>query len=87
MILRVRRFSGDILIGNFGDGTITAFDFNGKTLGQLQSAPKTPLVIDGLWGLTFGSGCSEIDRNTLFFTAGPSGEAHGLFGKITLSKP
>src|SRR5262249_31190938 len=71
--------TGALLVANFGDGTITGFDFNGKTIGQLQTAPKTPLVIDGLWGLSFGSGCSEADRNTLFFTAGPSDETHGLF--------
>lgn len=80
-------FNGALLVGNFGDGTITAFDFNGKTLGQLESSAKTPIVIDGLWGLTFGLGCSGGERNTLYFTAGPNDEAHGLFGMITLNQP
>jgi uncharacterized protein (TIGR03118 family) len=75
---------GALLVGNFGDGHINAFDPNsGRFLGQLSSSPGHPVVIDGLWGLTFGNGVSAGDSNTLYFTAGPDHEAHGLFGKIT----
>jgi uncharacterized protein (TIGR03118 family) len=83
-------FSGDLLVGNFGDGKINAFDpgadeHNGEyeERGQLHSADGPPLVIDGLWGLAFGSGSpASGPRNTLFFTAGPDGEQHGLFGSL-----
>jgi hypothetical protein len=51
--------------------------------GQLHSADWPSLVIDGLWGLAFGSGSpASGPRNTLFFTAGPDGEQHGLFGSL-----
>src|SRR2546426_989507 len=83
-------FSGDLLVGNFGDGKINAFDpgaqrDNGEyqQRGRLHSAGGPPLVIDGLWGLAFGSGSAASGpRNTLFFTAGPSDEQHGLFGSL-----
>src|SRR6266568_3993865 len=83
-------FSGDLLVGNFGDGKINAFDpgaqrDNGEyqQRGRLHSVDGRPLVIDGLWGLAFGSGSpASGPRNTLFFTAGPSDEQHGLFGSL-----
>ena len=72
-----------LLIGNFGDGRINAFDLaTGEPLGQLKGADGHPLVIDGLWGLAFGSGFVGQSVNALFFTAGPGGEAHGLYGRI-----
>ncbi|QJW92927.1 TIGR03118 family protein [Frigoriglobus tundricola] len=78
------RFSNDLLVGNFGNGTIHAYDpTTGKELGTLMESPGHPLVIDGLWGLAFGNGKSAGDANTLYFAAGPDHEAHGLFGKIT----
>ena len=70
-----------ILIGNFGDGHITAFDQSGKLLGQLTDGQKI-LAIDGLWGLEFGNGSTGGDANTLYFTAGPDEEMHGLFGML-----
>jgi uncharacterized protein (TIGR03118 family) len=77
------RFSNDILIGNFGDGTINAFDpATGKFLGQLQTASGEVITNPGLWALAFRSD-GVRDPNTLYFTAGSSGEDHGLFGTIS----
>jgi uncharacterized protein (TIGR03118 family) len=81
------RFSGLILIGNFGDGRINVFDSDGRFVDQLRDAHGKPLVIDGLWSLTLGGG-AKSNPDTLYFTAGPNGEADGLFGTITpVSKP
>jgi uncharacterized protein (TIGR03118 family) len=81
------RFSGDLLIGNFGDGTINAYREHGSTFtpaGELRTGHGKPLVIDGLWGLQFGHGTANNGpANTLFFTAGPADEQHGLFGTIS----
>ena len=76
------RFSGDILVGNFGDGEINAFDSNGHFLGTLQDSTGTPVVIDGLWTLTLGGG-RNASSDTLYFTAGPNEETDGVFGTIT----
>jgi uncharacterized protein (TIGR03118 family) len=76
-------FAGTILVGNFGDGRISAFDATtGAFKGQLQTDLGTPLTINGLWGLEFGNGVTAGDPNTLFFTAGIGDEGHGLFGSI-----
>jgi uncharacterized protein (TIGR03118 family) len=81
------RFSGDLLVGNFGDGKINAFEpeSNGHFAfrGQLRDSSGSAIVIDGLWALEFGNGANAGPMNTLFFTAGPDDETHGLFGKIT----
>jgi uncharacterized protein (TIGR03118 family) len=83
------RFSGDLLVGNFGDGEIDAYEpqANGPYLfrGTLRDADNKPIAIDGLWALQFGKGqlVNNGPTNTLFFTAGPDGETHGLFGTIT----
>jgi uncharacterized protein (TIGR03118 family) len=71
-----------LLVGNFGSGTIMMFDEKGFD-GLLHGVKQSPLKIDGLWGLTFGNGGSAGSRDTLFFSAGPDGESHGLFGAIT----
>ncbi len=77
-------FSGDLLVGNFGDGRINAFDpTTGAYLGTLSQSPDRPLQIDGLWGLTFGNGANGGNATTLYYAAGPEDETHGLFGKIT----
>jgi uncharacterized protein (TIGR03118 family) len=74
--------SGDLLIGNFGDGRINAFNpTSGKFLGTLQDRAGNAITIDGLWSLEFGNGLIGTPK-TLLFTAGPNGEAHGLFGDI-----
>jgi len=71
-----------LLIGNFGSGTIMTFDEKGFD-GLLRGMKEKPLTIDGLWALTFGNGGSAGTPDTLFFSAGPDGESHGLFGSIT----
>jgi uncharacterized protein (TIGR03118 family) len=76
------RFSGDILVGNFGDGKISTFDSDGHFLGTLKDSENHPIVIDGLWTLTLGGGRNS-SSDTLYFTAGPNGETNGLFGTIT----
>jgi uncharacterized protein (TIGR03118 family) len=76
------RFSGKILVGNFGDGRINVFESDGDFLGQLRDASGKPLSIDGLWTLTLGDGANS-SPDTLYFTAGPNGESDGLFGTIT----
>lgn len=70
-----------ILIGNFGDGRITAYDDNGNLLGQLQSSSGNVISIQGLWALSFNPE-TGADPNKLFFTAGPDGEVHGIFGYL-----
>jgi len=75
------RFSGAILVGNFGDGKINAFDSDGASLGHLRDEKGTPLVVDGLWTLTLGGGRNS-SSDTLYFTAGPNDESDGAFGTI-----
>ena len=73
----------DDLVGNFGDGRINAYDpATGEHLGQLMSPANGPITIDGLWALEFGNGGPSGPTTTLFFTAGPNDEEHGLFGTI-----
>jgi len=78
--------SGHLLIGNFGDGMINVFEpeSNGEFMheGNLHRLNGNPIVIPGLWALQFGNGAAAGPMNTLFFTAGPDGESHGLFGSI-----
>jgi uncharacterized protein (TIGR03118 family) len=72
-----------ILIGNFGDGHINAYNESGEFLGQLRSHGQ-PLEIEGLWGISFApSTATSINPNWLYFAAGPGDEEHGLFGYIT----
>lgn len=76
-----------LLIGNFGDGAINAYSLSeGKFRGPLQSEGGGEILIDGLWGLSFGNGVLNQSTNTLFFTAGPNDEANGLYGKIEAVK-
>ena len=82
------RFGGDLLVGNFGDGHVNAFqelpDGTFELIGALRTTDGRKLVIDGLWALQFGHGTvNNGPIDTLFFTAGPNGEADGLFGTIT----
>jgi uncharacterized protein (TIGR03118 family) len=78
-------FGGDLLVGNFGDGAIHAYDpENGNLEGQLTNEDGNPIVIDGLWALRFGNGTIGTPR-TLLFTAGIGDEGHGLFGEIVPS--
>jgi uncharacterized protein (TIGR03118 family) len=76
-------FAGDLLVGNFGDGTINAFDLGTNSFdGQLPGPSGDPIAIDGLWGLTPGNGGGAGDPLSIYFSAGPSDESHGLFGVI-----
>ena len=87
------RFGGDLLIGNFGDGHINAYRRTGKGWahhGALQGRDGKPLVVNGLWALSFGNNGTAGAADTLFFTSGPHdwrGETelgvHGLLGSIT----
>ncbi len=77
------KFSGDLLIGNFGNGHINAFNrWTGGARGHMLRPNGHTLEIDGLWGLHFGNDAAAGPSNTLLFTAGPDDEAHGLFGKL-----
>jgi len=90
---RFGKFSKALLVGNFGDGTINAFDLvSGKYLGALADLNGNTIVIDGLWGLTFEREpifeheC-EFAAERLYFTAGLNGEADGLLGFIRPAAP
>ena len=79
------QFSGDLLVGNFGNGHINVYSpATGAHLGQLRRASGNPIVIDGLWGLRFGNG-NAARTNELIFSAGPDDESHGLLGKIVVT--
>jgi uncharacterized protein (TIGR03118 family) len=72
-----------LLVGNFGDGWIRAYDtLTGELVGSLTDKAGAPLIIPGLWDLKVGPPGATDLSNTLFFSAGPGGEAHGLFGKL-----
>ena len=73
--------SGAILVGNFKDGRINAFDARGHLLGALRGTDGRPLVIEGLWALAFGGG-AKSSPESLYFTAGPDDETNGVFGVI-----
>jgi uncharacterized protein (TIGR03118 family) len=86
------RFGGDLLVGNFGDGTIDAFARDGRgwrSAGTLADAKGKPIAVSGLWSLAFGNGGYAGPRDTLFLTAGPhtwrgptEQSVHGLLGRI-----
>jgi uncharacterized protein (TIGR03118 family) len=82
------RFAGDLLVGNFGDGHINAYTEHGNGhfthRGELRDESGKSLSIDGLWALEFGQGGNNGPAGTLFFTAGPDDETHGLFGQINV---
>jgi uncharacterized protein (TIGR03118 family) len=77
-------FSGHLLVGNFGDGYINAYEAAAPhaAKGPLKDRGGMPLVIDGLWGIAFGTGGAAGPKNVLYFAAGPEDEAHGLFGSV-----
>ena len=84
-------FANAMLVGNFGDGLINAYDSNGHLLGPLSDSSNTIIVNPGLWDLVFGAGGTG-DPNTLFLTAGgtanqpnfpPGGSATAVFASIT----
>jgi uncharacterized protein (TIGR03118 family) len=78
--------SGAILIGNFGNGAINAFNAsNGVSMGPLTGSNGNALVEPGVWGIAFGNNLSNQPSNTLFFAAGPNDEADGVYGRIDLN--
>ena len=76
--------AGALLVGNFGDGRIGAYDpTSGALLGQLAALDGTPLEIDGLWALAPGNDGGAGSSARIYFTAGPDDESHGIFGVLT----
>jgi uncharacterized protein (TIGR03118 family) len=82
------QFAGDILIGNFGNGRINAFDANtGDFLGTVVNPKGQVILIDGLWTLRVGNDRAGGNSSTIYFTAGPNGQTDGLFGSLTPVAP
>jgi uncharacterized protein (TIGR03118 family) len=85
--------SGDLLVGNFGNGTIAVYrphspdaTHGGFTpMGLLRGENGLPITIDGLWGIGFGNGAGSGDQDDLYFAAGPEEETHGLFGEVAVA--
>jgi uncharacterized protein (TIGR03118 family) len=81
------RFSNRLLVGNFGDGTINAYDVDsGRWVGRLKGPNRQPIRVEGLWGIAFGNGLGDQPIDTLFFTAGPGDEKHGLYGRLDVQE-
>jgi hypothetical protein len=77
------QFANALLVGNFGNGKINAFDpTTGAQLGNLKDATGKDIVIPGLWALILGNGGSGGDKDSIFFSAGPGSLKHGLLGSI-----
>ena len=74
-------FSGDVLIGNFGDGTMNAYDTQGHFVGQVADSAGHVITNAGLWDMVFGAGGTG-DPNTLYFTAGGANQTSGLFATL-----
>jgi len=78
-------FNNALLVGNFGDGIINAFDFDsGEFLGAVSDSSGKAIRIPGVWGLMFGLGVANGSTSAVYFTAGIGGEQHGLFGTLTV---
>jgi uncharacterized protein (TIGR03118 family) len=81
-------FPGALLVGNFGDGRINAFNpTTGAFLGTLNDEAGNPVEIEKLWAITFGNGVGAGDTGTLYFASGYDDEEHGLFGSLKPSSP
>jgi uncharacterized protein (TIGR03118 family) len=76
------RHGDQLLVGNFGSGTIMSFEADGDFEGLLKDQNSKPITIDGLWGLRFGNDGRGGRSSTLYFSAGPDSEGHGLFGSL-----
>ena len=75
--------AGSLLIGNFGNGHINAYNATtGQFIDKIRDPHGQAIVIDGLWSLRVGN---VSDSDAVFFTAGPNGEQDGLFGTLTPS--
>ena len=76
-------FSNALLVGNFGDGTINAYDAaSGNFIGTVANSTGTAFAAPGLWAITFGNDAHNQPHNTLFYTAGLNNEANGVYGRI-----
>ncbi len=76
-------YAGDLLVGNFGDGTINVYNpATGAFIAPLHDAKGNTIHLSGLWGLQAGNGGNGGDSNAIYFAAGPGGEQHGLFGSL-----
>jgi uncharacterized protein (TIGR03118 family) len=79
-------FNNALFVGNFGDGSVNAFDFDsGQFLGTVRDVHGRPIFIPQVWALQFGLGVANGASSTLFFTAGVDNEQHGLFGTLTVN--
>ncbi len=82
-------YSNMLLVSNFGDGTIVAFDPDTRApVDYLRDSSGEPIAIDGLWGLVFGNGGSLGETNDLYFAAGNDlgdGAGDGVFGKVEVA--
>src|SRR3954468_2288728 len=79
-------FAGDLLVGNFGNGRISAYEQRGSKWvyrGQLRKGDGNIIAVDGLWAIAFGNGAAAGPVTSLYFAAGPNDEAAGAFGVIT----
>jgi len=76
---------GDLLIGNFGDGTVNIFSAAGTSMGPLAVDNGGTLAIPGLWSLVFGNGDADKPLTTLFYTAGFANQTDGVFGSIAMT--
>ena len=77
------KFANMLLVGNFGDGKINVYNpSTGAMVGTVSNNDGSAIVIPGLWALQFGNDLNSEPSNTLFYTAGPGSEAHGLYGRI-----
>jgi uncharacterized protein (TIGR03118 family) len=77
--------SNALLVGNFGDGVINAYDpVTGALISSLQDSAGQPIATPGLWGIAFGNGARNQPTTTLYFAAGIAGEVAGLYGRIDL---
>jgi len=78
-------FNNALFVGNFGDGSVNAFDFDsGAFLGKVTDPSGTPIIIPGIWALQFGLGLPG-KSSTLYFAAGINDEQHGLFGTLKVN--
>ena len=77
--------SNTLLMSNFGDGKINAYDANsGAVMGTLGTS-SGPFAVPGLWGIAFGNDAHSQPHNTLFFAAGTNDEVNGSYGRIDLT--
>jgi uncharacterized protein (TIGR03118 family) len=83
----IGKFGGALLVGNFGDGRINAFDpMTGQFEGQFEDRRGKPLTIDGLWGLEKNPVTAEIGPRLIYFAAGPDDESNGLVGTLRIAQ-